>query len=303
MPMNSQDQPLVSIIICFLNEENFLGEAVISVLEQDYKNWELILIDDGSTDNSTSIALDFEKSFSGKIHYRDHQNHKNKGLSASRNEGIRKSRGDLIAFLDADDIWLPSKLTQQVSVFDKNPSIGLLAEASSYWYDWNDKEQENVVINVGVTVDKIYQPPLLAYKLYPLGKGAAPCPSSLMVKKKAIENVGYFEESFKREYALYEDQAFLSKIYLKERVYISSACNNMYRQRQESIVKTVHAAGLYKKVRKYYLEWFQSYLNKNNVQDQQLNFLMKKALQPLKYPILYNLTNKILAKLKLFIKM
>ena len=301
--MNSQDQPLVSIIICFLNEENFLGEAVKSVLEQDYENWELFLIDDGSTDNSTSLALDFEKKFSGKIHYRDHHNHENKGLSASRNEGIRQSKGDLIAFLDADDLWLPMKLSEQVTIFKENPSIGLLAEASSYWYNWDDDGLDNVLVHVGANSDKIYNPPYLMYKLYPLGKGAAPCPSSLMAKRKAIENVGYFEESFKREYALYEDQAFLSKIYLKESVYISSACNNMYRQRQESIVKTVHAAGLYNKVRKYYLEWFQSYLNKNNIQDPQLDFMVKKALQPLKYPILYNFTNKILAKLKLLTKM
>ena len=124
-----------------------------------------------------------------------------------------------------------------------------------------------------------------------------------MAKKKAIEHVGYFEESFKREYALYEDQAFLSKIYLKESVYISSACNNMYRQREESIVKTVHSAGLYTKVRKHYLEWFQSYLHKNNIKDPRLDLMVKKALRPLKYPILYNSMNKILAKLKLFLKM
>ena len=301
--MHSQDQPLVSIVICFLNEENFLGEAVNSVLEQDYENWELILIDDGSTDNSTSIALDFEKKFRGKIHYRDHHNHENKGLSASRNEGIRQSKGNLIAFLDADDIWLSIKLTEQVALFKENPSIGLLAEASSYWYNWDNDGMDKEVVHVGAISDKIYDPPYLMYQLYPLGKGAAPCPSSIMAKKKAIENVGYFEESFKREYALYEDQAFLSKIYLNERVYISSACNNMYRQRQESIVKTVHAAGLYNKVRKYYLEWFQAYLNNNNIQDQRLNFLMKKAFQQLKYPFLYKLKNRILAKFKLLTKM
>ncbi|MDE3741498.1 glycosyltransferase family 2 protein [Maribacter polysaccharolyticus] len=301
--MNSQDQPLVSIIICFLNEEKFLGEAVNSVLEQDYENWELFLIDDGSSDNSPSIALDFEKKFKGKIHYHDHHNHKNKGLSASRNEGIRKSKGDLVAFLDADDIWLPTKLSEQVAIFNKNPSIGLLAEASSYWYNWDDDGLDNVLIRVGASPDKIYDPPHLMYLLYPLGDGAAPCPSSLMAKRKAIENVGYFEESFKREYALYEDQAFLSKIYLKESVYISSACNNMYRQRQESIVKTVHSAGLYTKVRKYYLEWFMSYLDKNNIRDPQLDLMVKKALRPLKYPILYNSKKKILAKLKSFLKM
>ena len=166
--MNSQDQPLVSIIICFLNEENFLGEAIKSVLEQDYENWELFLIDDGSTDNSTSIALDFQKKFRGKIHYRDHHNHENKGLSASRNEGIRQSKGNLIAFLDADDIWLSIKLTEQVALFKENPSIGLLAEASSYWYNWDNDGMDKEVVHVGAISDKIYYTPYLNYQLYPL---------------------------------------------------------------------------------------------------------------------------------------
>jgi glycosyltransferase involved in cell wall biosynthesis len=113
----------------------------MSVISQDYQNWELILIDDGSTDQSTFIALSFEKRFTEKIHYLDHNNHINKGLSASRNTGIKKSKGDLIAFLDADDLWLPIKLSQQVSIFKANPSIGLLLEASMYWSDWNDSKR------------------------------------------------------------------------------------------------------------------------------------------------------------------
>jgi glycosyltransferase involved in cell wall biosynthesis len=75
-----------------LNEEKFLEEAIMSVISQDYQNWELILIDDGSTDQSTFIALSFEKRFTEKIHYLDHNNHINKGLSASRNTGIKKAK-------------------------------------------------------------------------------------------------------------------------------------------------------------------------------------------------------------------
>jgi glycosyltransferase involved in cell wall biosynthesis len=100
-------------------------------------------------DQSTFIALSFEKRFTEKIHYLDHNNHINKGLSASRNTGIKKAKGDLIAFLDADDLWLPIKLSQQVSIFKANPSIGLLLEASMYWSDWNDVAEDNILIPVG----------------------------------------------------------------------------------------------------------------------------------------------------------
>lgn len=295
--MNKLAEPFVSIIICFLNEEKFLEEAILSVLNQDYKNWELILIDDGSTDRSTSIALNFEKKFIDKIHYHDHNDHVNKGLSASRNFGITQSKGDLIAFLDADDVWQLNKLSQQVLIFNENPTIGMLVEASLYWWDWNDNKMDNVLIPVGVEGNKVYTPPCLATNLYPLGEGAAPCPSSIMVKKEAFERSGYFEASFTKEYALYEDQAFLSKMYLKEDVFVSSECNNLYRQHPNSIVQTVKTAGHYNKVRKYYLHWFKSFLNKNNIQNPKIEHLVKKALFQLNYPFFYSLQNKVLRKL------
>ncbi len=300
--LNNQEEPLVSIIICFLNEEKFLEEAILSILKQSYTHWELILVDDGSDDRSSSIALNFETKGNNKIHYLDHDNHSNQGLSASRNAGIVKSNGELVAFLDADDIWLPNKLSQQVSIFNKNPSIGLLLEASIYWYDWNNSKQGNVLIPIGAEGNEIYKPPSLVINLYPLGNGAAPCPSAIMVKKKAILRSGYFEETFTKEYALYEDQAFLSKMYLKENVFVSSECNNMYRQHEDSIVQTVKTAGHYNKVRKYYLSWFKSFLGENNIQNPQVDFLVKKGLQQLKYPIFYTLKNRLVLKLRKIIK-
>ncbi|WP_372756554.1 glycosyltransferase family 2 protein [Mariniflexile sp.] len=300
--MDSQKLPLVSVVICFLNEQNFLEEAITSVLNQNYKNWELLLIDDGSNDKSTAIALNYEKKYIDKIQYLDHNNHINKGLSASRNLGIKKSKGDLIAFLDADDIWQPNKLSQQVAIFNNNPDIGLLLEASMYWFNWNDNNQDNILIPIGVEGNKVYKPPFLVTNLYPLGKGAAPCPSAIMVKRNAFENSGYFEESFKGEFALYEDQAFLSKMYLKEEVYVSSECNNMYRQHQDSIVQTVKSAGHYNKVRKYYLTWFKGSLKENNIKNSEIDTMVKYALKELNYSAFYNLKNKIFMKLKKILK-
>ncbi|HEX8356723.1 MAG TPA: glycosyltransferase family A protein, partial [Segetibacter sp.] len=108
--MNNQSKPLVSVIVSFLNEERFLEEAIQSVLWQKYSNWELILIDDGSSDSSSDIAKKYAREYPDKIYYLEHENHANKGLSGSRNYGISKSKGDLIAILDADDVWLPDKL-------------------------------------------------------------------------------------------------------------------------------------------------------------------------------------------------
>lgn len=295
--------PHVSIVIAFLNEEKFLEEAIKSVLHQEYTNWELLLVDDGSTDTSTAIAQKYVKEYSGKILYCEHEGHRNKGLSASRNAGIRLAKGKLVAFLDADDVWLPNKLEQQVGIFQDHPELAMVAEASTYWYSWADASKEDVDIAVGAQQDKVYAPKELFFHLYPLSRGAAPCPSGLMLTKKAILNVGGFEESFTKEYQLYEDQAFLNKVYLKERVYISSACNNLYRQRQGSIVQWVHEDGQYHAVRQYFLEWFAAYLQHEQVHDQSLKKLLRQALHPYHHPKLHYIANTLPAKLKRIIRL
>src|SRR5690606_29578368 len=104
-------RPTISIVLCFLNEERFLEEAIQSVLAQDYTDWELILVDDGSEDYSTVMAKRYATHHDGRIKYIHHAGHGNQGLAASRNLGVEHARGAYIAFLDADDAWLPGKLT------------------------------------------------------------------------------------------------------------------------------------------------------------------------------------------------
>src|ERR1051326_4779826 len=119
--MNLQDTPKISIITCFLNVEEYIQETIESVLKQEYTNWELLLIDDGSTDKSTDIAKKFADEYPGKIIYCEHENHINRGSSASRNVGIKKASGTLIAFLDADDVWLPGMLSQILKLMHQHP--------------------------------------------------------------------------------------------------------------------------------------------------------------------------------------
>ncbi|RNI24546.1 glycosyltransferase family 2 protein [Rufibacter latericius] len=298
--MSTVSSPLVSVIIAFLNEERFLTEAIESVLRQEYDHWELLLVDDGSTDKSTRLAKDFAARFPGKVFYYEHSGHQNKGLSASRNYGLSKAKGQYVAILDADDVWLPGKLANQVAIFKQHPEVAMIAEASEYWYSWEDDGKENVSIAVGAPQDKTYDPPALLEHLYPLGKGAAPVPSGLILETEAFRRLGGFEDSFRKEYGLYEDQAFLSKMYLKEKVYVSSACNNRYRQRPESIVSSVHADGKYHAVRKFFLHWLQEYLQKEQIQDKTTRSLLQKALFPYEFPRLYFLSHKLLRKLKRF---
>lgn len=285
--------PLVSVIITFLNEERFLPESVQSVLAQTYQNWELILVDDGSTDGSVALAKGFAEKHPGKIFYCEHPGHTNHGLSASRNAGIAASRGSLVAFLDADDIWLPQKMALQVAIHLQHPNAGLIAEGSLHWYNWNDPKKENCIVPVGVASNKLYPPQALTVLLYPLKNAATPGPCSWMLTREAIDRVGGFEASFRFNLQLYEDQAFLCKVYLNEYVYIADTCNNWYRQRAGSIMKSVKEDGKYDVVRQHFLGWMKAYLQRQNINNNEIDGLLEKAIFPYKHPWLHLLIHKL----------
>jgi len=288
---------MVSVITCFYTEEAFLEETIQSVLQQTYTHWEMILVDDGSTDTSTEIAQRYAHAYPGKIIYLQHEGHANKGVCKSRNFGIANARGTYIAYLDADDVWLPDKLLNQIRIFEENPQATVLLEASEYWYSWQDTARKNIVIDIGTSPGKVYTPPELLMQLYPLAKGAAPCPSGMMVKRSVHDHI-HFAEEFTGDNAVYEDQAFLAQLYLTQKIFVSSQWNNRYRQRQASQVYNVHQQGRYHRVRQYYLEWFRRYLNDHAIHDADIESLLRKALLPYHYPLYYSIFYTLPAKVR-----
>lgn len=113
------NQPLVSVIIPNYNYGRFLRQAIDSALAQTYSNIEIIVVDDGSSDDSDEIL----NSFSAKIRWIKQTN---QGVSAARNRAVAESGGEILAFLDADDVWLPAKIEKQVAVFSSDDKIGLV---------------------------------------------------------------------------------------------------------------------------------------------------------------------------------
>lgn len=284
--------PLVSVVTAFYNEEKFLEETILSVVKQDYPNWELLLVDDGSPDGSTAIARKYAADYPEQIRYLHHENRTNRGVCHSRNLGIANARGEFIAYLDADDVWLPQKLRRQVEIFQRHSETTVLMEASKYWYSWEAADRDDIVIEVGARQDTLHRPPELILTLYPLGSGAAPCPSGMMVRKSVHERTLFVVE-FIGPTAVYEDQAFLAQLYLKENVFVSSQANNLYRQREASQVYNVHSDGRYHKVRHFYLKWFESYLKKNQITNKPVEKLLHQNLFPYEHPLLHKVVSKI----------
>jgi glycosyltransferase involved in cell wall biosynthesis len=270
------DAPLISVILCFLNPGCWLDEAVDSVIAQTYPNWELILVDDGSVVSDGDRAKRFALAFPTRVKYTDHANHRNIGLTASRNVGISLAKGSFVAFLDADDYWYPGKLAHQLSLFERFPGIGMICEASRFWYSWNDVRKENPVIEIGVP-EGLYFPRELIKVLYPLHTGQPPCPSGIILRSAIFKDAGAFEEAFSGIYQLYEDQAFLAKMYLTQTIYISATANNKYRKHQHSMSGAASDANLYAKVRNYYLDWLTDYLEKQKIEDAGIWSLIRAA--------------------------
>lgn len=221
--------PRVSVITIFLDAERYLAQAVQSVLDQDFRALELILVDDGSAPVCSAIARDFVARYPHSIRYAEHPGHVTRGMSASRNLGISIARGDLLAFIDADDVWEPTKLREQVLIMDAHPEVAMVCGATRYWNAWNGGE--DVIIPTGHVTNAVVRPPEAALALYPLGMAAAPCPSDLLLRRAVVTELGGFEEHFTR---MYEDQAFLAKLYLAAPVYISDRVWLSYRQHSES---------------------------------------------------------------------
>ena len=176
------NMPYVSVVIPAYNSASLLGDAVQSVLAQTYRDFEVIVVDDGSTDNTRQVAEGFKQS---QIKYLFQPN---QGPPAARNAGIRASSGKLIAFLDSDDLWLPSKLEMQVKTLAASPRAGL-AYCDMFLYDM---EQDAVV-----------GPPFLLRSKRPPPRGKVfdelsfrffGHPSTVIIRREVFDAIGLFDE-------------------------------------------------------------------------------------------------------------
>lgn len=268
--------PRVSAITIFLNAESYLEEAIESVRSQDFGEWELLLIDDGSTDRSTSIAKEYASRYPDHIRYYEHPGHANLGMSAARNLGLRHARGAYVAFLDGDDVWLPGKFAAQVPFMDAHPDVAMLIAATEYWYSWQGTNAPaDEVKRIGLAPRR-YDPPELAIRLYPLGTGTAPCQCSLLIRREAIERVGGYEDQFR---GFYEDQAFLVKMYLSQRVAVSDDCWDRYRRHPASCSAVVRQQDTYDRHRETFFLWLREYLQRQPHIDKEVWDIVNDALR------------------------
>jgi len=171
--------PRVSVVIPVRNGAKFIRQTIESVLQQTFQDFEIIVIDDGSTDRTLDVVSAFKNSKIKTFSY------SNSGLAASRNRGFQHATGDFIAFLDADDLWTPDKLEAQLKVLGKNPK----AAVAYSWTDLINEAGENVGVgNRPLHQGNVYKNLLMGNFLY---HGSNP-----LIRRAALEAVGGFDAKF-----------------------------------------------------------------------------------------------------------
>jgi len=215
--------PKVSVIIPVYNGERFLSEAIESVINQTYPNWEIIAINDGSTDRSMEILKHYKSKLSSLIHV---INQENLGPSVARNSGIKKAKGEYIAFLDYDDLWLSEKLEKQVKFLESNNEISLIY-CDCYIIDNNSNiEKDTYSEKTKFIKGKIFKK-LLSNNFIPT--------STVLLRKKVLDDVGLFN----LEYKISQDYDLWLRISDKYLIDFLKQPLAKYRFHSESISKDV----------------------------------------------------------------
>ena len=179
--MNNNETPLVSVIIPTFNRVKLVPRAIKSILGQSYANFECIVVDDASTDDTKKVVNSIKDE---RIIYLRHQ--ENRHASAARNTGIKIARGEFIAFLDDDDEWLPEKLEKQVTLILQLPlKVGMV-------YCWMNYYENEKLINE--------HHPTIKGSVFPMvldEQRLGGCPT-LLIRKEVLAKIGEFDESIRR---------------------------------------------------------------------------------------------------------
>jgi glycosyltransferase involved in cell wall biosynthesis len=239
----TRQEPRVSVVIPYWNAEEFLLETLESVRRQSFERWELILVDDGSTDGSARIAADFASSDRERIRCVAQPGNANRGQSAARNLGLGLARGDLIAFLDADDVWLEQKLEVQVGIVDAHPEVDVTFGPYHFWHSWsgNPAAKDKVAaLGSGSDYDRPLDPPYLVWRHVAHGNGL-PVPSSVLMRTAVARRIGGFEANAFP--GMYDDESFFAKVLVQSRAWVHRMSLDRYRQHPRSFCARAIAAG------------------------------------------------------------
>lgn len=235
---------LVSIIIPVYNQEKYLKKTLQSVINQTYSNWECILINDGSVDNSVAIINEYVAQ-DNRFHF---INSENKGVSNARNLALQQAKGNYILFLDGDDLIHPEKITQAISNFQNNTDLSIVFNTTNYFQDVLENKLYDIKID----------PQLLNFNdllLYWGEKIIIPIHSAI-IKKTLFEGI-----EFNTDLTAQEDWLVWLRLFQKDpKVMVLDKALSHYRKHNSSRTQTVSLKEDHFKA----LELFEKYIGSEN---------------------------------------
>ena len=221
--------PTVSVIIHTYNNEKFIAETVESVLNQTYKDYEIVVVDDGSVDGTRDALKPYMQKI--RYHYKE-----NGGIASAKNAGIKLSQTEYVAFLDHDDLWVPDKLQLQMEHFSENPQIGLVYAKYTSFRDGKELRTKPEKGYSGWIFKELLSKSFIQT-------------STVVVKRECLDAVGPYDETFSLgdEYDMFLRIArkfqcgFVDKGLTRYRVHDTNASNNDFLFDNENL-------GVYKKI-------------------------------------------------------
>jgi len=287
------DKALVSVVTPFFNAAPFLQDAIDSVVAQTHADFELLLIDDGSTDAGRQIA-EAAVGKDRRLRLLHHSGGANLGKAASRNLGIEAARGDFVVFLDADDVLMPEKLARQVQLLRAHPTADLVLDRTLYWHPDAETGAGDYMSPVGWASGRLFAPPDLMVLML-RKRGLVPCLCSPMIDLDLVRRLGGFDLAIPH---LFEDQVLLAKVLLAGVTLTDDFCGEKYRQHPGSSSALAMESGAYHPGRlsaseQRYAEWLALYIARMGYDDPALRRAVAHLQRRFRYPRFYGTIRRI----------
>jgi glycosyltransferase involved in cell wall biosynthesis len=219
-----------------------------------------------------------------------HPDRGNHGTGASRNLGLSRCRGEFVAFLDADDVYLPDRLKVHVELLDAHPDVALVQGGVQLWYSWSEAAERRQVDRNGlappVPLGRAIDPPRLLVLMLRSQGHSVPAICSLTMRIDDVRRLRGFESSFRQAY---EDQVLLAKLYLDRRTLVVDEVLARYRQHPDSLVHRLEREGTYvpgwpNPTHQAFVEWLQQYVDAHAKVSNELRDALRKERQPYLHP-------------------
>lgn len=274
--------PRVSVVMIFLNAERFIADSIASVTGQTISAWELLLVDDGSSDASTAIARGAAEASGGRIRYLEHPEHANRGMAETRNLGLREATGEYLLYLDSDDILVPDALERLAAPLDRDRAVAVSCAATLFW-NWDpaierepDKMQRFREWADRTVGGRLFLAAMIA------DEDLHPANCSTLFRREAVLAIGGFDLAFR---GMYEDTALLTEVLVRHRVHVASACLSAYRMHLNSFCHTAASAGDYaadraNAARDRFVNWAETYVQQKGALDGPMREAIATARRP-----------------------